>query len=130
MSFTEIRPSGLFFDPTVPSSIATRATGAVTLHLSGQVPRNEKGENVAVGDIDGQVDQVIRNIARVLESQGASLANVCRVVAYVTKREHVESVLDGRRRHFSHPFPAGTAVIVSGLRREEWLVEIEATATV
>lgn len=128
MPFDEVRPDGLFFDPTVPSSIATR-TASGLLHLSGQVPRNAAGESVAIGDIDGQVEQVIRNISAVLESQGGSLANVCRIVAYVTKREYIEAVLEGRRRHFKRPFPAGTAVIVSGLRREEWLVEMEATAT-
>jgi enamine deaminase RidA (YjgF/YER057c/UK114 family) len=36
--------------------------------------------------------------------------------------------MEVRRRYFREPFPAATAVVVSGLANPEWLVEIEATA--
>ena len=47
---------------------------------------------------------------------------------YLTSRDQLPTVMDVRRRYFREPFPATTAVVVSGLANPEWLVEIEATA--
>lgn len=51
-----------------------------------------------------------------------------RVFMYLTSRDHLPAVMDGRRRCFDLPHPATTAVVVAGLANPEWLVEIEATA--
>lgn len=128
MPKTEIRPLGVFKSPTAPFSLATVSHGSKIVHISGQVAQDEQGKNVGVGDVRVQTEQVIQNIKACVEAEGGTLADVCRVTIYLTAREYLPIVMEVRRAHFKDPFPAATAVVVSGLANHEWLVEIEATA--
>ncbi|MFC7396368.1 RidA family protein [Chelatococcus sp. GCM10030263] len=128
MAFKEIRPQGVFKSPTAPFSLATRSEGGVLLHISGQVPQDAAGANVGLGDVRAQAEQVIQNIKAIVEAEGGSLADVCRLTIYLTAREYLPTVMEVRSKHFKDPFPAATAVVVSGLANVDWLVEIEAAA--
>jgi enamine deaminase RidA (YjgF/YER057c/UK114 family) len=57
-----------------------------------------------------------------------TLANIVRLNAYVTAREHMQGYMRSRDRHFLAIPPASTLVIVSGFTRPEFFVEIEAIA--
>lgn len=127
MPFKAIQPPNIFKSPA-PYSPATRTEGGAMLHISGQVAQDSDGRNIGVGDIRAQADQVVRNIKTIVESQGATLADICRITIFLTAREYLPVVMEVRRQYFQEPYPAATAVIVSGLAHPEWLVEIEATA--
>jgi enamine deaminase RidA (YjgF/YER057c/UK114 family) len=86
------------------------------------------GQTVGKGDIEKQAVQVLENMKALVEQAGGTLAEIARIVVYLTAREHLPIVMDVRRRYFKEPYPATTAVIVAGLANAEWLVEIEATA--
>lgn len=130
MSFKEVLPKGVFKSPTAPFSLATRSEGGVLLHISGQTPQDSNGANISVGDVRGQTEQVIQHIKAIVEAEGGSLADVCRITIYLTAREYLPIVMEVRRKYFKDPFPAATAVVVSGLANVDWLVEIEATAVI
>ena len=98
------------------------------MHLSGQVAQGPDGATVGRDDIERQTIQVLENIRALVETAGGTLADVARIVVYLTRRDHLPAVLDVRRRYFREPYPASTAVVVAGLANAEWLVEIEATA--
>ncbi len=98
------------------------------LHISGQVPQDERGNNVAIGDVRGQTERVIQNIRKIVESQGGALSDVCRLTIFLMARSDLAAVMEVRLEHFKEPFPAATAVVVTGLANAEWLVEIEAVA--
>ena len=57
-----------------------------------------------------------------------TLANIVRLNAYVTAREHMQGYMRSRDRQFPGTPPASTLMIVSGFTRAEFLVEIEAIA--
>jgi enamine deaminase RidA (YjgF/YER057c/UK114 family) len=116
------------FKPAAPMSPATRATGRTLVHISGQVAQAPDGKTVGPGDIERQTIQVLENMKALVEQAGGTLADVARLVVYLTSRDQLPTVMDVRRRYFREPFPATTAVVVSGLANPEWLVEIEATA--
>jgi 2-iminobutanoate/2-iminopropanoate deaminase len=128
MSHTEVRPDGVFKSPTAPFSLATRTQGRTTIHISGQVPQDDRGNNVAIGDVSGQTEQIIQNIRKIVESEGGSLSDVCRLTIFLLARSDLAAVMQVRLRHFKAPFPAATAVVVTGLANADWLVEIEAVA--
>lgn len=128
MPKTEVRPKGVYKAPTAPFSLATKSQGSKTLHISGQVAQDEQGRNVGVGDVRAQTERVVSNIKSILEAEGGTLADVCRLTIFLTAREYLPTVMEVRRAHFKEPYPAATAVVVSGLANHEWLVEIEATA--
>jgi 2-iminobutanoate/2-iminopropanoate deaminase len=123
----EIR-SPKVFKSTAPFSLATRTTGSALVHVSGQVAQGLDGQTVGKGDIEKQTGQVLENMKALVEAAGGTLADVARIVVYLTSRDHLPTVMEVRRRYFREPYPATTAVVVAGLANPEWLVEIEATA--
>ncbi|MCR9124269.1 MAG: RidA family protein [Phyllobacteriaceae bacterium] len=68
------------------------------------------------------------NIDAILRDAGMSLANVVRINAFVTGREHLAPYMKVRDELFGDPAPASTLMIVSGFARPEFTVEIEAIA--
>jgi len=128
MAQEEIRPERMYKATHAPFSLATKARGSTVLHVSGQVAQGPDGVTVGRDNIERQTVQVLENIRALVETAGGTLADVARIVVYLTSRDHLPAVLDVRRRYFRDPYPASTAVVVAGLANAEWLVEIEATA--
>ncbi|PJA60656.1 MAG: enamine deaminase RidA [Rhodobacterales bacterium CG_4_9_14_3_um_filter_71_31] len=68
------------------------------------------------------------NIAAILAEAGMTLADVIRLNAYVTEREHMAGYMAARDAVVGDPAPASTLMIVGGFTRPEFVVEIEALA--
>jgi enamine deaminase RidA (YjgF/YER057c/UK114 family) len=87
------------------------------------------GADAAVpADCEAQADLCFANIAAILAEDRMTLANIVRLNAYVTAREHMQGYMRSRDRQFPGTPPASTLMIVSGFTRAEFLVEIEAIA--
>ena len=78
--------------------------------------------------VEEQAERCFANIAAILGEAGLGLANIVRINAFVTAREHMRGYMAVRDRHVGDPPPASTLVIVSGFTRPEFLVEVEAIA--
>ena len=84
--------------------------------------------------VAGQVGvDVSGNVGAVLEAAGAGFSNVVEFTTYVVGRSSVQGFIDGRNQVFPDIFPNGdyppnTLLVVDGLVREEFLVEIKAVA--
>jgi enamine deaminase RidA (YjgF/YER057c/UK114 family) len=104
-----------------------------TIHVSGQVGIDERGEIVAKGDLKRQTEQAFENIKLALAAAGTNFDHVVNTRLYVVnlKPEHVPIIREVRSSYISeaHP-PASTLVGVSALVGADWLIEIEATAYV
>ena len=79
-------------------------------------------------ECEQQADLCFANITAILAEDGMTLANVVRLNAYVTAREHMQGYMRSRDRHFQGMPPASTLMVVSGFTRPEFFVEIEAIA--
>jgi enamine deaminase RidA (YjgF/YER057c/UK114 family) len=100
-----------------------------TIYLRGQVAQDlDTRENVAVGDPAGQAEQVMRNIACLLEECGAGLEHVVSCHVYLTDIRHREPVYRVLGEHLAGVHPVFTGLVVSGLARPEWVVEVTAVA--
>ena len=107
------------------------ARGTRTIHISGQVGINERGEIVGKGDLAQQTEQAFQNLKLALEAAGATWNDVAVTRLYVVglKPEHVPIIRQVRSRYVSKERPpASTLVGVSALVGAEWLIEIEAMA--
>ena len=96
--------------------------------VSGCVATDGQGRLVGGNDIVAQTRQVHENIKRCLAAAGATFADVCKVTVFlrnVADRERVNTV---RKEYFGAHRPASTLVEISRLVRDEYLIEIEATA--
>jgi 2-iminobutanoate/2-iminopropanoate deaminase len=127
MPFTEVRSSKLFASPA-PFSMATITDTARLMHISGQVAQDATGRTVGPGDIEKQTVQVIENIKTLVSEQGGALSDICKITIFMISRDHLPTVMDVRRRYFTRPYPATSAVVVAGLANPEWMIEIEALA--
>jgi enamine deaminase RidA (YjgF/YER057c/UK114 family) len=79
-------------------------------------------------ECEAQADLCFANIAAILAEDQMTLADVVRLNAYVTAREHMQGYMRSRDRQFPGTPPASTLMIVSGFTRPEFFVEIEAIA--
>lgn len=100
------------------------------IFVCGQLPLDTENKLVGEGDMARQADQAFRNIATVLEANGASLSDVVQTTTFVTDISRLAEVNEVRARYFSESAPTSTTVEVSALARPGWLVEIEAVAAV
>ena len=112
-----------------------RASGGSTLYLAGQVGLDATGGFSGDGGVHAQTLQTFHNIGRVLESAGASWANVVQFTTYLVGRAAVQPFLDARREAFAEFYPDGayppnTLLLVAGLVREDLLVEVTTIAVV
>ncbi len=99
--------------------------------LRGQVGQNlDTNASVGLGDPAAQAEQAMANIARLLEEAGARLEDICKIVVYVTDIRYREPVYRVIGRWLRGVYPCSTGLVVSGLARPEWVVEIDATAVI
>ncbi len=110
-----------------PASMATRISTSDVLYISGQPPRDADGNTVSIGDAEGQAEQVIARIRQIVEDQGGTLANICKLSVFYTRREDLPVIMRVRQKYFTEPYPAVSAALVS-LYNPDWLLEIDATA--
>ena len=78
--------------------------------------------------VTAQAEICFASIKAILAEAGFTLANLVRLNAFVTQREHMAEYMAVRDRYVSEPLPTSTLMIVSGFTRPEFLVEVEAVA--
>jgi enamine deaminase RidA (YjgF/YER057c/UK114 family) len=100
--------------------------GQKLVFCSGQLGIGKDG--VIPPGAAGQAALCFDNIAAILAETGLGLADIVRINAYVTGREHLAGYMSVRNERFADPLPASTLMIVSGFARPEFVVEIEAVA--
>ncbi|WP_066943445.1 RidA family protein [Microtetraspora fusca] len=129
MGVRHINPEGLHRSPAFSQAVVVEQP-AKTIYIGGQNGVGADGKVVGptVGD---QARQVFRNLATILESEGASLANIVHwriaVVDGHTFDEGVAAFQEVWNR--ADPPPAITVHVVAGLG-PGFLVEIDAVAVV
>ena len=133
MTVTRMSPAGL--QPGTPYHHVAIATGSRQVHVAGQIATDSQGQNVAPGDLAGQVAQVLRNTAHALAGAGASFEDVVRLTFYVTDwaPEKISAFLAGVESvaaevGLPEPLPPASLIGVDYLFEPDVLVELEATA--
>ena len=121
--------------PTIPKSSGytqvVEVTGGRTIFISGQVALDAEGNLVGEGDFRAQAEQVFENLAAALESVGGGFEHVVKMNHFMTDMSQLNTLREVRSRYLSadNP-PASTAVEITGLAHEKFLIEIEAVAVI
>ena len=102
------------------------AAGSRLVFVSGQLGVNP--DDTVPGAVEEQAERCFANIAAILAEAKLGLADIVRIDAFVTAREHMKGYMSVRDRMVGDPPPASTLMIVSGFTRPEFLVEIEVVA--
>ena len=98
--------------------------------LRGQVGSDFDGNIIGDGDAAAQTEQAMRNVKQLLEEAGSRLQDICRIQVYVTDRAYRDAVYQVIGKWLKGVYPVSTGLIVDGLAKPEWLMEIEATAVI
>lgn len=98
------------------------------LVTSGQLGLASDGS--CATDVRAQADQCFANIGAILQEAGCGPSAVIRLSAFVTDRAYFADYMAARDAWLGDVAtrPASTLLIVSGFTREEFKVEVEATA--
>ena len=117
--------------PQVPEPAAETWSNCLVVngvaYLAGMIARGEDGK-ILDGDEYAQAKMIFGKIRCLIEAAGGSMADVVKVVIYVTDIKQRQKVWRARREVFSGDFPVSTLVEVAALAEDSVKVEIEAIA--
>ena len=107
-----------------------RARGTLVF-VRGQVGQDvDSFESIGSMSAYDQADRAMQNVKQLLEEAGSDLSHICRIQVYITDRAYRDDVYQAIGRWLKGVYPVSTGLIVNGLARPEWLMEIEATAVI
>ena len=95
-----------------------------------QLARGANGNVVGKGDMRAQIEHVGKNIQACLTAAGANTSGIIKTGAYVTDMDAFLKNADMRQRYLGPELPTSTTVKVDHLAGPDFLVEMEAIATV
>ena len=99
--------------------------------VRGQVGQDlDTAVNVGVGDAAAQAEQAMKNIQQLLAEAGARLEHICKITIYLTDPRFREAVYRTVGKWLRGVYPVSTGIVVAGLARPEWLVEIDVIAVI
>lgn len=100
------------------------------IFLRGQTAMALDGSIKGIGDPAAQAENAMECAKILLEEAGASLADVCKVTIYITEREYREPVYRVVGKWLKGVYPVSTGLIVKGLAKPEYLMEIDIDAVI
>jgi len=99
--------------------------------VRGQVGQDlDTALSVGVGDAAAQAQQAMSNIERLLGEAGAELQHICKITIYLTDPRYRETVYRTIGSWLKGVYPVSTGIVVAGLARPEWLVEVDVIAVI
>jgi enamine deaminase RidA (YjgF/YER057c/UK114 family) len=113
-----------------PSVVISFKDGGRQLLVGGQVAVDKDGNVVGKGDMRAQIEQVGKNIQACLEAAGAKPSDVIRTRAFVTDTDAFSKNADMLTRYLGQETKTSSTAAVSLTAGADFLVEIDAVATV
>ena len=110
-----------------PYSQAIKAHGFV--FASGQIPIDPATGQFVAGGITEQTEQVMKNVAAVLEAAGSGLDRIVKTTVFLADMEEFAAMNEVYAKFFTSDPPARATVQAAGLPRNA-RVEIEVVALV
>jgi enamine deaminase RidA (YjgF/YER057c/UK114 family) len=99
--------------------------------VRGQVGQDlDTAVSVGVGDAAAQADQAMKNVRQLLSEAGARLEHICKLTIYLTDTRFREAVYRTIGGWLKGVYPVSTGIVVAGLARPEWLVEVDVIAVI
>lgn len=124
-----IMPAALPAGPAERTVYSYGVRAGDTLHISGLVAFDADATIVGEGDIAAQTEQVFQNMTAVVEEAGGTMADIVSTTTYLVDAADAPVVNAGRAKYFTGDvLPTHTVIVVAGLARPQFLLEISAIA--
>ena len=108
-----------------PYSQAIRAQGLI--FTSGQIAIDPATAQIIAGDVSAQTDQVLKNLAAILQASSSSLEKVLRCTVFLKDMGDFSAMNEVYGRYFKQAPPARSTVEVARLPKDV-LIEIDVIA--
>jgi 2-iminobutanoate/2-iminopropanoate deaminase len=100
------------------------------IFVSGQLARDDDGNQVGLGSMLEQTRQCFRNIEKSLIAAGASLSDIVWTTVYTTDIREFKQIVAAREEFFKDNLPTSTMIEISHLSEPGLLVEIQVIAAI
>ena len=130
---TRIRPFNTkeaYPEQKLDNDVCMAVRAGNTVYLRGQTAMDLDGNIVGVGDAAAQTENAMACAKGVREEAGAKLEDVVKIVIYITDRAYREPVYRVVGQWLKGVFPVSTGIIVQGLAKPEYLMEIDIIAEI
>jgi enamine deaminase RidA (YjgF/YER057c/UK114 family) len=99
--------------------------------IAGELALDTEGKLVGEGDIKAQMAQVYKNLEAVVTAAGGTREDIVRITTYTTDLAYRDTIMEMRREFFTAgKMPTSAFLVVAGLARPEFLVEMDAIAVI
>jgi len=120
----------IIYSQKAPKPMGIYSQGIVAaglIFVSGQLPLNPETNEIVKGDIKEQTRQVFKNIAQILNVEGATLKDIVKISAFLLNFEDFKGMNEVFQEVFSNNPPARTTITVKTFPPGV-LIEIDAIA--
>ena len=100
------------------------------IFLRGQTAMDLDGHIVGIGDAAAQAENAMACTKILLEEAGSKLEDICKITIYITDRAYREPVYRVVGKWLKGVYPVSTGLIVNGLAKPEYLMEIDVEAVI
>ncbi|MCA9996774.1 MAG: RidA family protein [Anaerolineales bacterium] len=100
------------------------------IFLRGQTAMDLDGNIVGIGDAAAQAENAMACTKILLEEAGSKLEDICKITIYITDRAYREPVYRVVGKWLKGVYPVSTGLIVNGLAKPEYLMEIDVEAVI
>jgi enamine deaminase RidA (YjgF/YER057c/UK114 family) len=103
--------------------------------IAGQLSVDRSGDIVGRGNFAQQFHQVFSNLGDVLRGMNAGYSAIVKFTTFLVRSSDIDEFMDLRRKLFptlfpDQVYPPNTLLVVSRLVKAEFLLEVEAVASV
>jgi enamine deaminase RidA (YjgF/YER057c/UK114 family) len=129
---TRIRPFNTrdtYPEQKLDNDLCQAVVAGRTVYVRGQIGQDlDTSESVGIGDVEAQTEQAMANIEMLLREAGARMEHLVKLTIYIVDPRYRETVYRTIGRWTRGVHPISTGLVVAGLARPEWLVEVDAIA--
>jgi len=117
-------------DQSLDNDLCQAVVAGNTVYLRGQVGTDLEGKLVSRDDPRAQAEQAMKNVKQLLEEAGSDLSHIVKTTTYITDPRYREPVYQEIGKWLKGVFPVSTGIVVAGLAKTEWLMEIDVIAVI
>lgn len=128
--FRKFNTRDAYPEQTLDNDVCMVVRANNTVYVRGQTAMNLDGKIIGIGDAAAQTENAMACAKVLLEEAGASLQDVVKIVIYITDRAYRESVYRVVGKWLKGVYPVSTGIIVQGLAKPEYLMEIDIIAEI
>ena len=123
--FRKFNTRDTYPDQNLDNDLCQAVRAGNMVFLRGQVGTDFDGKLVGQDNPGAQAEQAMKNVKQLLEEAGSCLEEVCKITIYLTDPKDREAVYRAVGQSLKGIFPVSTGVVVAGLAKPEWLMEID-----